>query len=126
MFAYSNNGTSFRAVEPSYEAVADEVLFPDYATAEQLTAAFPGYAQAIAPQPVTTITPGEFFNRFTEAEQLAIQALLITEPVIALGMTTAQMLGYVKLTSPLVINWMASLVTANAITPDRSASILTP
>ncbi len=49
MFAYSHDGTSFRAVDPDHVAAADEVLFQTYATVEQLTAAFPGYAAARLP-----------------------------------------------------------------------------
>ena len=48
MFAYSNNGLSFRAVSASYIAESGEVLFTDYATPVQLSSAFPGYAAAAA------------------------------------------------------------------------------
>ena len=46
--AYSNNGLSFRAVDDDYVAQTGEVLFEDYATPDELTAAFSGYAVAIA------------------------------------------------------------------------------
>lgn len=48
MFAYYNDGLFFRAVDPDYQPVAGEVLFETYATPEQLTLAFRGYAGAIA------------------------------------------------------------------------------
>lgn len=50
MFAYSNNGLSFRAVDPDYEAQNGEVIFPAYATPAQLTSAFNGYVAAAAAQ----------------------------------------------------------------------------
>lgn len=37
------------AVAANYEAATGEVLFENYATQEQLTAAFPGYAAPLAP-----------------------------------------------------------------------------
>lgn len=49
-FAYSNNGQSFRAVDPGYQPQPGEVVFPTYATPQQLTSAFPGYAAAVAAQ----------------------------------------------------------------------------
>ena len=49
IYAYSDNGTSFRAVDPSYVAVADEVLFNGIPSTAQIEAAFPGYAAAVAP-----------------------------------------------------------------------------
>lgn len=44
MFAYSNNGLSFRAVEDDYIAKDGEVLFPDLATSIQLSQVFPQYS----------------------------------------------------------------------------------
>lgn len=44
MFCYSDNGQAMRAVDPSYEAAAGEVLFPAYATDDQLASAFPQYS----------------------------------------------------------------------------------
>ena len=46
MFVYCSNGAFMRAVDPGYQPAAGEVVFPDYATPEQLAAAFPGYAAA--------------------------------------------------------------------------------
>jgi hypothetical protein len=52
MFAYFNNGINLKSVDPSYVAQTGEVLFLDYATPAELTAAFPGYAAAAAAQAV--------------------------------------------------------------------------
>lgn len=45
-YVYSNNGMSFRAVDPDYKAQAGEVVFPDIATSQQLTSIFPSYTAA--------------------------------------------------------------------------------
>jgi len=47
MYVYSNNGRAFRAVDPEYQAGSGEVIFPDYATPEQLAAAFPAYTAGV-------------------------------------------------------------------------------
>ena len=44
IFVYSNNGTSFRMEATDYVIQAGEVSFTNYATPEQLAAAFPNYA----------------------------------------------------------------------------------
>ncbi|TPK70211.1 hypothetical protein FJ930_19790 [Mesorhizobium sp. B2-4-15] len=44
MFVYSNDGHSFHAVDSDYQPAEGEVLFADYATPDQLAAAFPGYS----------------------------------------------------------------------------------
>ena len=43
MFAYSNNGHSYRAMDEDYQVQDGEVLFPDHASPEDLAAAFPGH-----------------------------------------------------------------------------------
>ena len=47
MFAYSNDGNSFRAVDPDYQAAPGEMLFEDYASSGQLAAAFPNYGRGV-------------------------------------------------------------------------------
>lgn len=47
MFCYSNNGYSMRSVDGDYIAQEGEVLFSDYATTEQLNAAFPLYNSGV-------------------------------------------------------------------------------
>lgn len=44
MYAYANNGFSFRAVDADYVTGEGEVLFDHEATAAELSAAFPAYA----------------------------------------------------------------------------------
>ena len=54
-----------------------------------------------------------FWARFTAAEQAAIEAAAVLNPSIAQTMTFALAVGQVNLlTGPLVLAWMASLVTA--------------
>jgi hypothetical protein len=50
IFAYSNNGLSFRSVASDYVAQAGEVVFTGIPTSAQLSAAFSGYTAAIAAQ----------------------------------------------------------------------------
>lgn len=47
MFAYSNHGRSFRAIDAGME-MPGEILFDHYATEEDLQTAFPGRVQALA------------------------------------------------------------------------------
>ena len=47
MYAYSNGGRAFRAVDPEYQAGPGEALFPDDATPEQLAAAVPAYPAGV-------------------------------------------------------------------------------
>ena len=48
MFAYSNNGNSMRAVEPDWTPSAGEIFFDHQPTEDELQAAFPGRAAAVA------------------------------------------------------------------------------
>ncbi|CAN5264539.1 hypothetical protein BH10PLA2_BH10PLA2_00770 [soil metagenome] len=43
MYKYFNNGLSFEPIQDDYVAQNGEVLFPDYATADELRASFPQY-----------------------------------------------------------------------------------
>ena len=78
------------------------------------------------PAPQTMITPGEFLTRFTPTEQTAIQTACSASPALAVGLTTALAFGYVDLASPLVLNWLAGLVAANALTFARSQAVAVP
>lgn len=49
-YCYFNNGLSFRAVSADYVPVSGEVVFQTVPTVAQLTAAFTGYAAAVAAQ----------------------------------------------------------------------------
>jgi len=96
MFAYSNNGLSMRAVDPSYLAVAGEVLFPDYASVAELTAAFAGYATAIAPtiaqQAAAAIMAG---LTITLSGSVSLTALFPTDPATTgkLGAVVTTLVG---------------------------------
>jgi hypothetical protein len=81
---------------------------------------------ATAPPAPTTISAGAFFGRFTPAEQAAVQAAAIASPAISVGLLMGAAAGQVSLTGAPLIAWMASLVTAGAITSGRSTVILTP
>ena len=48
MYAYSNDGRSMRSVEPSWAPLAGEVFFDHPPTEDELQAAFPGRADALA------------------------------------------------------------------------------
>lgn len=48
MYCYSNDGMSFRAVLPNYQAQFGEVLFSEYATSDQLISSFPNYSKLIS------------------------------------------------------------------------------
>lgn len=45
-YAYSNNGESWRAIEPSWDVAPGEVVFDHEPTAAELRAAFPGWKSA--------------------------------------------------------------------------------
>ena len=47
IYAYSNNGLSFRAVSNTYSAQIGEILFNQLATPEQLSIAFPNYNEEL-------------------------------------------------------------------------------
>ncbi len=76
--------------------------------------------------PPTQIQADVFLARFTPTEQIAVQAASLVNPQIAFGLTLGLAQGFVILTSPILANWMAGLVAAGAITPARSAAIMTP
>jgi len=48
MYAYSNNGSTMRSVEPSWTPMAGEIFFDHQPAEEELQAAFPGRAAALA------------------------------------------------------------------------------
>jgi hypothetical protein len=74
----------------------------------------------------TAISAIAFFTRFTGPEQLAIYAAAVANPAIGVGLTMGLAAGSVTLNSPVVVDWIALLVSAGCITPDRSTTILTP
>lgn len=82
---------------------------------------------APTPAPATRIGAAEFLARFTDAERLAVQTAAAAAPAIALGLTMGLAVGTIGLVDDAVTAaWMASLVTAGALTDDRKTQILTP
>jgi hypothetical protein len=77
------------------------------------------------PKPVE-ITAFAFYDRFTDAEKLAVQTAANADPQIALGLTHGLAKGSVTLTGATLKAWMDGLVNAGAITVDRQIAILTP
>ena len=73
-----------------------------------------------------TISALAFLQRFTPAEQAAVWQAAVSNPEIGVGLQTGLATGHITLTDPVVQAWMASLVTATALTSVRSATILTP
>ena len=84
------------------------------------------YVPPTPPNP-TVITSIAFLDRFTAAEQAAVQQAAAAAPsTIGVGLTTGLAAGTIDLTSPVLIAWMNALVTAGAITSARETTILTP
>jgi hypothetical protein len=81
---------------------------------------------AAAPAKPTNITSWAFLNRFTAAEQLAVQTACVSNMQLQVGLTQALADTTVDLTSPLVATWMAGLVAAGALSAARSAAIMVP
>ena len=75
----------------------------------------------------TVITSIAFLDRFTPAEQAAVQAAAAAAPTtLGVGLTTGLAAGTIDLISPVLKVWMNGLVTAGAITSARETVILTP
>ena len=84
------------------------------------------YVPPALPNP-TVITSIAFLDRFTPAEQAAVQAAAAAAPTtLGVGLTTGLAAGTIDLTSPVLKVWMNGLVTAGAITSARETVILTP
>jgi hypothetical protein len=98
----------------------------DYQTYLDWVAAGNTATPAPVPPPTTTLTSAEFFNRFTAAEQGAIQAACTASASLGVGLTLGLAQGFVVLTSPILANWMNGLVAAGALTAARMTEILTP
>lgn len=99
--------------------------------------AVPDTGQAVyqppAPHPAT-ITSLAFFNRFTAAEQAAVQRAAASAPTtLGVGLTHGLIAGTINLAGcpsacrdPTIKAWMDGLVAAAAITAARETAILTP
>ncbi|MDE2333600.1 MAG: hypothetical protein KGK10_03590, partial [Rhodospirillales bacterium] len=69
---------------------------------------------------------GAFLERFTQAEQVAIQTVAASNASIALGLTMGLAAGQIDLTSATTQAWVNGLATAGLITAARATAILTP
>ncbi len=76
--------------------------------------------------PSTVIPPQELWGRFTSTEQAAIETAIVSNPDINRAIIFTIIQGEANLVGPIVTSWMAALVSAGAITSDRSDVILTP
>lgn len=65
-------------------------------------------------------------NRFTPAEQAAIQQLATTNIPIGVGLTHGLALGTIDLTSATTKAWLDAIVAAGGITAAREAVMLMP
>lgn len=75
----------------------------------------------------TTILSIAFLDRFTAAEQGAVQQAAAAAPTtLGVGLTTGLAAGTIDLTSPTLKTWMDGLVSAGAITAARETAIVTP
>jgi hypothetical protein len=108
------------ATVPDDPANVDWQAYQTWIAAGNTAAAAP-----IPPNP-TVISAGAFLNRFTSAEQSAVQTAANSTPSIALGLTMGLAAGTINLQSTVTSTWMQSLVTANALTSARMTAILTP
>ena len=83
------------------------------------------WALVAVPAP-TSISTWDFLNRFTAAEQLAVQTACAVSMPLQVGLTQALANGSVTFADPRVTAWMAGLVSAGAITAVRSTVVTTP
>lgn len=123
MFTYSftNEAAILRsdgAMIPLDHSNADYWAFLQWVAAGNIPTAAPPIP------PPTTIQNADFLALFTMPEQAAIQTACLANAQLQLGLTIALAQGYITLSSPLLANWMAGLVTTGAITADRSTAIL--
>src|SRR5260370_42527907 len=81
--------------------------------------------QANPPKPAGISAPA-FFNRFTDAERVAVQTAVNASPQLGVGLINGLAAGQIKLTDPVVKTWLDGLVTAGALTSAPDTGILTP
>lgn len=77
------------------------------------------------PPPPSIISASAWLDRFTPAEQLAVQAACLSNPTIQLGLTVGLAQGWIDLAQPRAANWLALLVAEGAIDTARTAELLT-
>lgn len=111
---------------------ADMALIPENArnrdwVAYQAWLAVPNTPdRALVRVPPTRISAADFFYRFTDEEKVLVQAACNTTPALGVGLTHGLALGYIDLDSAVVSTWLDGMVSAEAITTERKAVLLTP
>jgi hypothetical protein len=87
-----------------------------------------GYTPDPPPPPpaLTEWDVADFVARFTQAEQLAVQAACAANPQLGWGLTVGLARGTITVGGPLLGPWMAGLVAAGAITQARATQIQDP
>lgn len=98
----------------------------DWAAYQDWLAAGNAPQPAPSVEPPTTVSSAAFYDRFTDAEKLAIAAAATASPAIFAGLVHGLSTGEVPLGSATLAGWMDALVQAGAITADRKTAILTP
>lgn len=129
MFVYSGNGLSMRAVDTTYQAQVGEVLFTDYATPVQLSAAFQNYTSALAAQQVASANqpnPYDWLNRLTAAKQSAIWTSAAANPVILGWLFKAVARTTINLADPVTVGGISFFVAAGILSADDQTLLLTP
>jgi hypothetical protein len=129
MFAYSNNGLSFRAVDPNYQPQASEILFADYATPAQLASAFPGLAAAASAQQAAAKprpTPREWLERLSPTTQLALETAALSNAQVALWLRKATGAGTIDVTLLETQQGVAAMVAAGLLTAAEQTVLLNP
>lgn len=86
----------------------------------------PCYSPVIAPVQQTIIPSGQFFERFTPAEQAAIWGDAVRTPAVGVGLQHGMASGQIDLADPVTKAWVDQLVTDGDITAAREAQVLTP
>ena len=98
------------------------VLTPEPPTEPQLS--WGGQSIPVTNMAPTSITPLEFIDRFTEAEQLAIVTATMTNPVVKLWYDKLLAAQSVVFADPRLSAGLDGLVDAGLITAERKAEIL--
>ena len=73
--------------------------------------------------PGTVLTPAEFMDRFTLAEDVAIETAAASDPMIRVFLRRVQNNPTIRMNNELVAQGLGYLVQAGLITPERAAEI---
>ena len=78
------------------------------------------------PAPPTVIPAAEFLTRWQASEEIALATAMAGNPAILAGIIRSLARGTVDLTAAETTAWVAAVVTAGVLTPERATKILTP